>query len=75
MYPNEEAEKLKPTVTASPYPADNVVVRAILQLATRFLTHEDILPFWAGIVDCGRGPSQDVARFRVRPNKRLSKAR
>jgi hypothetical protein len=50
-------------------------VRAVLQLATIFLTHEDSLPFWAGIVDCGRRPREGVSRFRVPARKRLSKAR
>jgi len=51
------------------------MVRVILQLATKFLTHEDTLPFWAGILDCARGPRQEVARFHVHPRQRLCEAR
>ena len=51
------------------------MVRIILQLATKLLTHDDTLPFWAGILDCARGPRQEVARFHVYPRRRLNGAR
>lgn len=37
---------------ASPYPEDNIITRASMQLASRILTHDDTLPFWASILDC-----------------------
>jgi hypothetical protein len=73
--PERLADKKKAPVIASPYPADNFVVRMILQLATMFLTQEDTLPFWAGILDCARGPRQSVPRFHAHPRKKLSRAR
>ena len=73
--PDQIADGKKATVTTSPDPGQNVVVRTILQLATKFLTHEATLPLWAGIIDCGRGPRQDVSRFYVHPRKRLNEAR
>lgn len=59
---------------ASPFAKDNILVRAILQLATNFITHDDTLPFWAGIVECGLGPPGKTP-FRVHPRKKLSAAR
>jgi hypothetical protein len=54
-------------------PLENVVLRSALQLATRFITHEDTLPFWAGLLDCARNQATDVPRpFRVRARKHLS---
>ena len=73
--PDELADKKKAPVIASPYPSQNPMVRVILQLATKFLTHDNTLPFWAGILDCARGPRQEVARFHVHPRRRLSEAR
>jgi len=71
--PDQLPDKKAPAI-ASPYPAENPIVRTILQLATKFLPHDDTLPFWAGILDCARGPRQEVARFHV-TRKRLSEAR
>ena len=73
--PDQLADKEKTPLIASPYPSQNHIVHAIMQLATKFLTHDDTLPFWAGILDCARGPRQQVARFRVHPRKRLSAVR
>lgn len=73
--PDQLAEKEKAPAIASPYPSQNAFVRVILQLATKFLTHDDTLPFWAGILDCARGPRQEVARFHVHPRRRLDAAR
>ncbi|KAM0716666.1 hypothetical protein Q7P37_008111 [Cladosporium fusiforme] len=58
----------------SPYPKDNPIARAILQLATNIITSKDALPFWAGIIECGL--SQDPSNiFRVHPRKHLSPER
>jgi hypothetical protein len=73
--PDEVADKEKAPAIASPYATKNVLVRTIMQLATNFLTHDDTLPFWAGIIDCARGPRQEVGRFHVHPKKRLSEDR
>ena len=73
--PHKLADEKKAPTIAAPYPSQNPFVRVILQLATRLLTHDDSLPFWAGILDCARGPRQEVARFHVHPRKRLSAAR
>jgi hypothetical protein len=47
-----------------------------MQLATRMITHEYTLPFWAGLIDCAR-PSEDGKRreFNVRARKRLNAAK
>jgi hypothetical protein len=48
------------------------VLRSALQVATRIITHEDTLPFWAGLIDCARPKVTDGPRpFRVRARKRL----
>lgn len=73
--PDALADKKKAPVIVSPYAAKSILVREILRLASKFLTHDDTLPFWAGILDCARGPRQHVARFHVHPRKHLSKAR
>ena len=54
------------------HPLENLVLRSAMQLATRFITHEDTLPFWAGLMDCSRYKIMDEARpFRARARKRL----
>ena len=54
------------------HPLENPVFRAALQLATRFITHEDTLPFWAGMIDCARpNTTNREGPFRVRARKRL----
>lgn len=73
-YRGEDLGMTKSPPTDSPYPKDNPVVRAILQLATNIITHSDALPFWAGIIECGL--SEDPTNvFRVHPRKHLSPER
>lgn len=47
-----------------------------MQLATRLITHEDTLPFWAGVIDCSRpGEGGERREFNVRARKRLDAAK
>jgi len=52
------------------------MLHSAMQLATRLITHEDTLPFWAGLIDCS-GPDKDGKKkdFVVRARKRLSAAK
>jgi hypothetical protein len=52
------------------------VLRSAMQLATRIITHEDTLPFWAGLMDFKPpdGDSEDKG-FNVRARKRLNAAK
>ena len=49
---------------------NNAIIRTIFQLATQMATHEDTLPFWAGITDF-----KDNSGFIVHPRRRLNQAR
>lgn len=54
------------------HPSENLVLRSAMQLATRIITHEDTLPFWAGLIDCAVNQATDSPRpFYVRARKRL----
>lgn len=69
-----EIEKAHPI--ASPYPEDNIIVLAAMQLASRILTHVDTLPFWVGILDCIDPDTGKVSSdFKVHPSKHLSPQR
>lgn len=43
--PDKLADKKKTPVITSPHPSQNPIVRVILQLATKLLTHDKKLPF------------------------------
>jgi hypothetical protein len=59
---------------ASILPKDNIIMRTILQLASRMIEDEGTLPFWAGIIDCVTGEGEDAEiSFKVHPRRRLSK--
>jgi hypothetical protein len=66
----KEASKI-----ASPYSQDNILVCAIMRVASQLVLSDDSLAFWAGIIDCGLGPQRDRWGFRVHPRKHLSDAR
>lgn len=58
------------------HPLDNLVLRSAMQLATLLITHENTLPFWAGLLDSSTTQPTDVRRpFHVRARKRLSAAK
>lgn len=60
---------------ASPYAKDNFMVRAAFQLATMFITHDDTLPFWAGIIEAGANRDEATRTFHVHPRRHLDKSR
>jgi hypothetical protein len=51
------------------HPLQNPVLRAALQLATRVITHENTLPFWAGLIDLSLAPTEDQPHFRARARR------
>ena len=58
------------------HPKDNTVMRTILQLASRMITDEGTLPFWAGIINAVTGEGEDAKiAFKVHPRRKLSKTR
>lgn len=59
--------------TASIHPKDNPVMRTILQLASRMITDEGTLPFWAGILNAMTGEGEDAkVVFKVHPRRKLN---
>jgi hypothetical protein len=46
-------------------PLENIVLRAMMQLATRIITDKDTLPFWAGIIKASKGPDSEKHHFHV----------
>lgn len=60
---------------ASPYPEDNFMVRAALQLATMLITHDDTLPFWAGLIEAGLGRKDGTESFHVHTRRQLEQSR
>lgn len=60
---------------ASPYPEDNFMVRAALQLATLFITHDDTLPFWDGLIEAGLRRDEKTESFHVHPRRQLDQSR
>jgi hypothetical protein len=51
------------------HPLENLVLRAALQLATRVITHENTLPFWAGLKDLSEAPMEDRTHFHARARR------
>lgn len=52
------------------------MLHSAMQLATRLITHEDTLPFWAGLMDCSyAGKDGKRKDFVVRARKRLGAAK
>jgi hypothetical protein len=51
------------------HPLQNLVLRAALQLATRVITRENTLPFWAGLIDLSSAPTEDQTHFRARARR------
>jgi hypothetical protein len=57
-------------------PLGNFMIHSALQLATRVITHEDTLPFWAGLIDCAKSSKDEEAKeFHVRARKRIDAAK
>jgi hypothetical protein len=58
---------------ASILPKDNIIMRTILQLASRMIEDEGTLPFWAGVIDAVTGEGKDaIVSFKVHPRRKLS---
>jgi hypothetical protein len=51
------------------HPLQNLVLRSALQLATRMITHENTLPFWAGLIDLSEAPQEDKNHFYARARR------
>jgi hypothetical protein len=49
-------------------PLENLVLRAMMQLSTRILTHKDTLPFWTGIIKAAE--ESEKHRYHV-PSRRV----
>jgi hypothetical protein len=52
-------------------PLENLVLRAMMQLATRIITHKDTLPFWTGIIKAAE--DSEKHRYHV-PLRRVDNA-
>lgn len=53
-----------------------LMLRSAMQLATRMITHDDALPFWAGLMDCARSSKSDERRpFHARTGEHLDAAK
>jgi hypothetical protein len=55
-------------------PLENVMLRAMMQLAARIIAHKDRLPFWNGLIAAAKGPEEEKSRFHVppRPGNKLT---
>jgi hypothetical protein len=75
--PNELRGLVTYPQPALPLPRDNIVMRTILQLASRMITHDQTLPFWAGIINAvtGEGDDAKVGIIKVHPRRRLNQVR
>lgn len=58
----------------SPHAKNNFMIRAALQLASMFITHDDTLPFWAGIIETGANRDEGTRTFHVHPRRHLDKS-
>ena len=50
-------------------PLENLILRAVMQLATRILTHKDTLPFWTAIIKAAEGPESEKHHYHVPPRR------